>query len=581
MPRQLFLRLLRARLWLSERLRPSEGQIMLVWAGVVGLIGGLTGTVFRKAVDLVQWIATGHDENLVETAAALNPWLRVAVPALGGLGAGLILYLGSQFVRGRKPADYMEAIVLGDGVIRSRPVLVRIASSVVSIGTGSSIGREGPMVLLSSMCASLVGRWARFPRPSQRLLVACGAAASISAAYKAPIGGALFVSEIVLGSIAMETFGPLCFASVLATVVSRTWFGEEPLFEVPAFHLQSHWELFPYLVLGLVCGVLAPSFLKLLRASTQAFERIGGPIWVRTGLGGLLVGLLSLGVPDVWGNGYDAVSSILRTDVLWTSLVVLLVFKLVATAASVGSGAVGGVFTPTLLVGAVLGGLFGTPLHAWLPEHTASANAYAVAGMGAFLAATMHAPLMAIVCLFEMTLDYDVVLPLMICCVSAYYAARTVSDDSLYARIVRSRVETPVAALDRLRVRDLMRPDPISVTETTPFSDIVQTFVTHRHHNLYVVGAERQFRGVIPLHEIKPYLNSPELGRLVITTDLLREEFPEVAPESTLREALEKLTQHGWERLPVVDPSQGRRLVGSIHKTDLLLSLASTPKAVA
>jgi CIC family chloride channel protein len=572
--RPLFTKLLRLRLWLNERLRPGEVQLTLFWAGLIGAIGGLSSPAFNALTTWVQWLLTGDAGDLVATAAGLPWWRRMLVPALGGLAAGLVLQYGVRIVGGRKATDYMEAVTLGDGVIRTRPSLVRMLSSVCSIGSGGSIGREGPMVQLAALVASSIGRAARMPRPRLRLLVACGAAAGIASAYNAPIGGALFVAEIVLGSIAMETFGPLIFASVMSTVVARFFFGGEPLFQVPRFTLVSYFELAPYILLGALAGAFAPWFLRLLDHSGRFFSALPVPLWARMALGGLLVGLLSIQVPDVWGNGYNAVTVVLSTNLLWTSLLVLLAFKLLATAATVGSGAVGGVFTPTLLVGAILGGLVGTPVHAWFPDGSGSANAYALVGMGALLAATTHAPLMAILILFEMTLDYDIVLPLMLACVVAHAAAKALRSPSIYGSVARAGTAGP-AALDGLRVRDLMKAEPPCVPLDARFSQIVEKFVGLPYQNLYVVGAQREFRGVIPLQEIKPYLYDVALAQVAIAEDLLREEFPSVHPDTTLRETLARFQAHAGERLPVVEEGT-RRLVGSVSKSDLLITLSSS-----
>ncbi|MCY2961198.1 MAG: ClcB-like voltage-gated chloride channel protein [Planctomycetota bacterium] len=563
---------LRLRLWVSERLRPGEAEVTLFWAALIGALGGLASPLFRAGIHGVKYLFTGGTGSLAEVAASLGPWQRVMVPTAGGLLAGLVLHFGVHFARGKKSRDYMEAVTLGDGVIRSRPTLVRVVSSLFSIGSGGSIGREGPQVQLAALIASTVGRWAEMPRPRLRLLVACGAAAGIASAYNAPIGGALFVGEIVLGSIAMQTFGPLILSSVLATVVARIFLGGEPLFEVPRFHLVTYWELAPYLGLGLVAGAFAPWFLRLLESASSFFASWPVPVFVRMTAGGLVVGLLSLKVPDVWGNGDSAVSAILSTNLVWTALLTLLAFKLLATAATVGSGAVGGVFTPTLLVGGIMGGLFGIPVHEAFPLVTAEPNAYALVGMGAMLAATTLAPLTAIVILFEMTLDYDIVLPLMLACVTAYTAARAFGGRSIYAGALPSLPPSSITPIDTILVRDLMRADPPRIEENARFQTIVETFVTHRHHNLYVVGRDGRFRGVIPLHEIKPFLNDPELGKLAIAQDVLREEFPSVRPDSTLRETLQRFEGHTGERLPVVD--EHHVLVGSISKSDLLLTLA-------
>ena len=582
MPRPLLARLLRLRLWLTERITRGETLLIYLWAGLVGCLGGLAALLFRWVCDALQTQATGSSKPWIDAAADQPSTWLVLVPAIGGLIAGLVLQFGSRFTRGRRAADYMEAVSLGDGVIRSRPTLVRVVSSVFSIASGGSIGREGPMVQLAAMIASRVGKLARFPTPRLRLLVACGAAAGIASAYNAPIGGALFVAEIVLGSIAMESFGPLLFASFMATVVARALLGGAPLFTIPAFKIVSLYELPAYLALGLLLGALAPAFLWLLEASGKAFARINAPLYLRMALGGACVGAISIHHPYVLGNGYGALSLILSTDWIWSALLVLVVFKLAATCATVGSGAVGGVFTPTLLIGAAIGGLVGTSAHALAPSLTAPAHAYSLVGMGAFLAATTHAPFMANLMLFDMTLSHEIVLPLMLACVSAVALAQALQRNSIYSRSLKPKeseaAEVPLALL---RVRDLMRPDPPSVGLEARFTEIVGVFAKNRHQHLYVVGPAGEFRGAIPLHEIKPLLNDADLANVVIAEDIVKDDFLRVRPDSELSEALEKFMSHPGERLPVVGPSSDGAgvLLGSISKTDLMLTLAHGGRA--
>ena len=577
MRRESVYRLLRLRVWLTERFRPSETLVTYLWAGLIGLVGGASGPLFRWCCDRVQELLVGNDKNLVEAASTLPDWRRVAVPTAGGLIAGLLLSWGRRLTRGERAADYMESVTIGDGVIRSGPTLVKVVSSIASIASGGSIGREGPMVQLAAMLASKLGRWASFPRARLRLMVACGAAAGIASAYNAPIGGALFVAEIVLGSIAMESFGPLLFASFMATVLARALLGGAPLLGVEGFQLVSFGELFCYAALGLLAGALAPLFLGMLEGSTRLFARLPLPIWARMALGGLIVGLITLQHPYVWGNGQGALRMILVTDWLWGALLTLLFFKLVATASTVGSGAVGGVFTPTLLVGAVIGALVGNAVHGFAPAHTGLPHHYALVGAGAFLAATTHAPLMAILILFDMTLAHEIVLPLMLACVGAYLVSQALHEGGIYAVPRKALHQEPPARerLETLTVRDLARPDPPCIAERARLGEILDAFLKNRHNNLYVVDERGGFLGVIPLHEIKPLLHDPELHRLTIAHDFLREEFPRVRPATHLDEALAMFTAHPIERLPVVD-EQGR-LVGSISKTDLLLTLAQGP----
>lgn len=568
------LQIVRLRVWIAERFRPGEGAINLAWASVIGTLAGLATPAFMRVLALVQLGFTRQTGSLAEAAANLPWWERLLVPMVGGLLAGLTLVYGSKFTRGKRAHDYMEAITLTDGVIRAQPTLVRISSSIFSVASGGSIGREGAISQLAAMIASLVGRASSLPRARLRLLVACGAAAGIASAYNAPIGGALFVAEVVLGSIAMESFGPLLLASVLSTVVTRAALGDSSPFAVENFEFVSAAEIATYLGLGLVAGVLSPAFLWLLEFASRFFQRWPTPIYVRLAVGGLIVGAISIKHPYVWGNGANALQTLLNVDWTWNVLAALLLFKLVATCATVGSGAVGGVFTPTLLVGAVIGGLFGHAVHTLFPTVTAAPRAYSIVGMGAFLAGTTHAPLTAILILFDMTLNHQIVLPLMLSCVGAYSASRAIRRDSIYAQSLRQPPEDQ--ADDRLAtmlVRDLVKADPPSVGSNARFDEIVSTFARHQHHNLYVVDENHRFRGVIPLHEIKPFLHNEQLAQVVIADDLLVEVFPRVGPDSTLEEALAKFAAHAGERLPVVEPDGGW-LVGSVSKTDLLLTLA-------
>lgn len=575
MPSSFSRRLLRWRLRLLDFTRPSGIEATLAWAGIVGLVGGLCGVAFREALDFLHFIFTNHTGDLAETARDLAGWQRVLVPTLGALGAGLVVYFGMHLARGAPATDFMEAIVVGDGTVRARPTLLRSASSLLTLASGGSIGREGPMVQLAAMSASALGRALRVSQPQLRLMVACGAAAGIASAYKAPIAGALFVAEIVLGSIAMQSFGPLIFSSVVATLVSRFFSDARPIFDVPRFELVSLFEVIPYLMLGVVAGVCAPLFLRLLRVSERLFARLPGPIFVRFTVGGLCVGLISLYLPDVWGNGYSVVSSVLRTDWLWYLLLQVLVLKLLATGATVGSGAFGGVFTPTLFVGGVIGCLFGQLLQVAWPGDVASPNAYALVGMGCVLAGTTHAPLMAILMIFEMTLSYEVVLPLMLACVTSYYAAHRLDPRSVYARALGARRGTgspPRTAL-QLRVADVLRPAPPRVARNTSFEELTDAFSGRAATELYVVDDEGRLVGAIAVADIKPYLDDAALANLVIASDLMHA-AQAITPEASLLDAMQRLRDSDGKYLPVVDSLESLRLVGSISSNDVLFTLA-------
>ena len=289
-------------------------------------------------------------------------------------------------------------------------------------------------------------------------------------------------------------------------------------------------------------------------------------------VGGLIVGAFAVFYPEVCGNGYSVVDGILRGQWLWQTVALILIFKVLATAATFGSGAVGGVFTPTIFVGASLGFLFGTITQDVTGSALVNPSAFAIVGMGAFLAAATHAPIMAIVMIFELTLDHQIILPLMLACVVGYYTSVKIEKRSIYAEALKRKGAGDYAKqLAELHVRDLMKPDPLTISPTTGFSEIAEKFIATRFNYLYVTERGR-FLGAVSLHDIKSYLNTPELAKVVIAGDLLRDSFPLVGANASLTEALERFSHHDGERLPVV--SHDRYLVGSIAKTDVILALA-------
>jgi CIC family chloride channel protein len=545
----------------------------LIWAGVIGFCGAVCSIGYRVGASFVHKLLTGSNEpGLVESFTELPLWARLVVPAIGGLIAGAIIQFGSRFHGQLTTTDYMEAVVLGDGRISARQSLVKSLSALFTNASGGSIGREGPLVQLSAMVASLAGRLQNWTTPRLRLLVACGAAAGIASAYNAPISGSVFVAEIVLGSMAMEIFGPLVFASVIATLTVRGFIGPGPLYQIPLFQLNRAWEIGPYLFLGLVSGLVAPWFIRLLQMTERLFEHLSAPVFVKMFVGGLIVGAFAVFYPEVCGNGYSVVDGILRGQWLWQTVALILVFKVLATAATFGSGAVGGVFTPTIFVGASLGFLFGTVTQYVTGSALVNPSAFAIVGMGAFLAAATHAPIMAIVMIFELTLDHQIILPLMLACVVGYYTSVKIEKRSIYAEALKRKGAGDYAKqLAELHVRDLMKPDPLTISPTTGFSEIAEKFIATRFNYLYVTERGR-FLGAVSLHDIKSYLNTPELAKVVIAGDLLRDSFPVVRSSRSLTEALERFGHHDGERLPVV--SHDRQLVGSIAKTDVILALA-------
>jgi CIC family chloride channel protein len=592
-------RLIRIRVWLSEKVRFSDLQATLLWAAVVGFLGAWTSIGFREGTEWLHQCFTGrqvmeevvhppqpgnplashsgHGEiGYVESFAAMPQWQRVAVPVLGGLLAGLTLYLGNRLQARTKSTDYMEAVVVGDGNLSVKASLVKSVSAWFSSASGASIGREGPLVQLSSLVASVAGRWMNFPLARKRQLVACGAAAGIASAYNAPVAGAFFVAEIVLGSMAMEAFGPLVISSVVATMTTHAYAGADALYRVGDFTLHSNAELGPYLVLGLFCGAVAPLFLALLKAGEDTFARLKLPVWARLAVGGLIVGLLAMFYPEVTGNGRSLVFDIFDHPSTWQLLAIVLACKLLATTATFGSGAVGGVFTPTLYTGAALGYLFGVAASSLLPSWHMQPSAFALVGMGAFLAAASGAPVMAIIMLFELTLNYQVLMPVMLAGVLAYYVCRSLTSRSLYGEALKRKGAGVVARhLEALKIGDLMKPSSNVLPPTANFGELARAFLQNRDGFLHIVEGGK-FLGAVSLHDIKAFLDQPDLESLVIARDVMREDFERLSPSQSMSEALERFGRAEAERLPVTDAAG--TLLGTVTKNDVLLFLAGKPR---
>lgn len=555
--------------------RIAEWQQLLLWSIVAGVLGALATELFRMALAAVDVTLFGSSGGLVEIARGLPIWARVITPAAGGLIAGLLLVLARRTSQQKATSDYMEAIVLGDGKIPVAQTLARSASSLVSIASGGSIGREGSMVQLAALCTSLVGRWFRFPVGRLRLLVACGAAAGLTAAYNAPIAGAFFVAEIVLGSIAMESVGPILVAAVVSNILMRQLPGYQAPYEMPFFPAVYGPEVLLFVLMGVLLGGCAALMLRGLAGSRAAFARLPIALPWRLALGGLIVGGISVWFPEVWGNGYSVVNSVLHSSFPWTVLAGLLIAKAAATLATTGSGAVGGVFTPALFFGCLVGALFGTAVHGIWPDSTSEPFAYAIVGMGALLAGAAQAPLMAILMVFEMTLSYQVMLPLMAASVVAYFVARSARVGSMYEITVRRQEQQD----ERLRlrgqhVRDLLEPAQTVVLPQADLEEMNRLFVTYPVKYLYVVDEGMRYLGVVPLKSLSAASGLAVPGHTT-AGELLSQDIQPLAAGTDLEQALQSLLHHRGERLPVIESIGNPVLLGAVTKTAVLATYVS------
>lgn len=570
-------------LLIRESLRFTEEAFHLLLAAGVGVIGGLTTWVYRGCTNLIQWVALGQTGDILPIAESLPGWQRVLIPALGALVAGIVLLWGLRLIGNPGLTNLLEAVVAGDGRLSLRTALVSAASSLISISTGASIGREGLIIQLSSTISSKLGQWAKWPPYRLRLLVACGAAAGIAAGCNAPIAGAVFAAQIVLGNFSMNLFAPLLISSVIASIISRGFFGISQWYEVPRFDFTSLTQLPWFVLLGVLSGVLGAGFLKTLRAAERLYAKIPVPIYARLGLGGLIVGLIGFVYPEVFGNGYAATNRLLHQtiapDQVGHALLVivgLLAAKFIATASTVGSGTVGGVLTPTLFLGAGLGSFFGTLLH--VPEigTTLPTGAFALVGMGSVLAATTHSPLLAMVMIFELSLNYSIMPPLMLACAVSTLVARSFHTESVYTEPLRRKGvelerESPhIGAATEMTVADLMRKPIEPLRENTTFQQIAERFLTCSNNYLPVVDAKQKLIGMVSLHDLKEYLTAGEELSSVIAYDIMRPPPPCLTPAQKLPAVLSALLASEVRNVPVVNSQSEFKLVGTIARAEAL-----------
>jgi CIC family chloride channel protein len=417
---------------------------------VVAIVAAAFAIAFRGAFSaVVRWIGGA---NVVDMISRLPWWAKILLPAAGGLGAGLIRVRSAK-LRGASGVGYvMEAIVLGRARIPLLRSSLQAIASWLAITTGNSLGREGPLIQFGAAAGEGARRWLRLDDAHAPLVLAAGVAAGFAAAYNAPIAATLFVLEIVTGVIVLEAAIPVMVAAVIATVVIHITVGSAPIYTTRTFALVDPYELVGFAVLGIACAPIGVGFLRWLSLTERWWSRL--PLPVRPAVGGAVCGLVMCAIPAVAGNGFEEVTSILDGHLAIAAVALLLLAKPLATAASVSSGNPGGVFTPTLLLGACTGLVYATGLHAVIGDQIASSGTYALVGLAAALAATTHAPLMSALLACELSGDYALVLPLLLACALAAGVARRLYVDSVYTAELTRRGLRWRLTLDGRRVME-------------------------------------------------------------------------------------------------------------------------------
>ncbi|MFC1586154.1 chloride channel protein [Fibrobacterota bacterium] len=561
---------------LLNRAKMTEYGFMVIMAAFIGVMGGLGAIGFRYLIGSIQNISWGTTEYSLEAVRALPWYWIIPVPAAGGLLVGLLVYFFAREAKGHGVPEVMEAVALRHGVIRPRVVLAKMFASAICIATGGSVGREGPIVQIGSAFGSTLGQLLRVSKKRLRTFVGCGAAAGISATFNAPIAGAIFSLEIILSDFGVPQFSPIVISSVLAAVVSRHYLGNFPAFSVSEYQLISPWELITYTMLGLACGFVAVTYIRSVYFLEDNFDKLKVPGYAKAALGGFIIGCIGVFFPEIFGVGYETISSALEGGLAWKLLLVLLIIKLLATSITLGSGGSGGIFAPSLFLGAMTGGLLGTVFHTLFPGITAESGAYAIVGMGAVVAAATHAPITAILIIFELTSDYKIVLPLMLACIISTIFALRMKRESIYTlKLIRRGVNIfkgqEKNILKSILVKSIMNNNVTLVSEDTPISRLVELAGNSSRSSFYVEDESHAIVGVIDDISLRQALaSSHHLKNIIIAEDITNTRINTVQMNDSLDNVMRLFASEHVDELPVISSEHDKKVIGIININDAL-----------
>ena len=564
--------------WFDKISLPEPASIVFT-AMIVGIGAGLGAVFFRWLIGSMQTLSYGVLGNLL---GGIKPYHLLIIPALGGAIYGPLIYRYAREAKGHGVPEVMEAVALRGGRIRPRVAIIKSLASAICIGTGGSVGREGPIAQIGSALGSTIGQWLHLSNDRIRSLVACGAAGGIAATFNAPIAGSIFSLEVILGQFHATYFGAVVISAVTANVVAQAFEGSVRAFVIPEYVLVSPWELFFYILLGVIAAALGATFTRLLYASEDLFDKLPfPPEYFKPILGGLLLGVIGLvsfkidGFPRVFGVGYDSIGDALFGKLALQVTFGLFVLKFLATVITLGSGGSGGIFAPSLFMGAMLGEAFGQIMNMLFPNITAPPGAYALVGMSVFFSSTAHAPMTAVLILFEMTGDYLIILPLMLTTVIGTLVSRIISQESIYTlKLTRRGISLQrgrdVDVMETLLVKEVMRPAPDPVPASLPLGKVSILLDRVRMHGLPVVDENKNLQGVISIRDIdhatiqsKDNLTKPVL-------DFCSRNLVWTNPNETVGTALKRMSQRDIGRLPVVDPDKPQKLIGWISRADIV-----------
>jgi len=549
---------------------------MIIIAIIIGVIAGYAAVGIRFLIEEFSHLSYPGDGTVLENIMNTPWYLIILVPTIGGLIVGPLIYFFAPEAKGHGVPEVMQAILLKGGKIRPRVAAVKALASAITIGTGGSVGREGPIIQIGSSIGSTVGQLFKVPQRKLKTLVACGAAAGIAAAFNAPIAGALFAVEIILMDFAVAQFSPIVISAVMATVISHSYEGNLAAFSVTPYEYASPYELGFYFILGAACGLVSYLFIKVLYYSEDFFdEKVKIPEYFKPVIGGVGIGVMALLFPQVMGVGYDSINSALHGEMIWYVALGLVFLKIISTSLTLGSGGSGGIFAPSLFMGAMLGYFVGDLANQFFPDITANPGAYALVAMGGLVAGTTRAPITAIIIVFELTYDYEIILPLMITSIVSLIVSSYLSRESIYTlklllRGISIKEGTETNVMESIIVKNVYNKDYTAIEVSDHFSKVVNTVLSGKGVEFPVVNKNNNIIGIISMNDLKELLfEKDSLNSLLIAGDLANTDFKVLTPEDNCKQALEIMREHDFEAIPIVEAFNSKIIIGMIWRKDI------------
>ncbi|MBN4068489.1 chloride channel protein, partial [Desulfotalea psychrophila] len=555
-----------------RKFMPGENTRMMVIATVIGLLAGGCNIVFRTVVHWVETIFFHGGKELL--GVDQGGWNILLLPLIPMSGMVLLIPLSLLFpgeINGYGFTKFLRKVNLEGGYIKARTIVLKIVSTALTIGTGNSAGVEGPIAAIGGAAGSQVGRFFGVSGSRMKVYIAAGAAGGIAGMFNAPIAGVFFASEIVLlGTFAISSFAALVIASALSTVVTRAYYGATPAFPIPHYEMVNPFVEMPlYSLMALIIGLIAVFYIKVFYFIRDKYELLPIHPQLKPITGAFLIGCIAIFYPQIMGDGYNFLETVLNGEGAILLLFALIFLKILATAITLGSGGAGGVFAPALFIGAMIGGCFGHIANLVLPNYTADPGAYATVGIGAFLAASTHAPMTAIFLLFEMTGNYRIIVPIMLTSIIGTMVASKFSKDSIdTVDFSREGIDIhegrEVAIMKSIRVGKAITEDVDFISERANINHLLEIFRMAKDSFYFpVVDDSGRMTGIISLQDVKSILHRAEEERVCyLVGGICSRDVITLTPDDSLYTAMQLFDIKGIEEIPVVEDLENKWVVG-------------------